>query len=273
MTKHLTLLLFIGLAWGQNDTIAVFDFDNNGLSNYQIKQITLRLENELKRIAGFHLIERAKIDELVDSQLSDCDTECLSNIADLLNTNIFISGKVGKFDDSFYTISAELVDTKSGKILKSANYDASNGAELLQSALREISNNLFEVVEEETPNLENGAKYFITIDNVNFSSDDFRKDWLGSLFPITILLYENKNKVWEYTLKDPSNEIQKIDVSKRLVYNSNSIYLLRITDNPQPIMDIGNEYVIKSDKGDWMFDKGKIKVGKSSFISFSQIID
>ena len=31
MNKHLTLLLFIGLAWGRT-TVAIFDFENNGLN-------------------------------------------------------------------------------------------------------------------------------------------------------------------------------------------------------------------------------------------------
>ena len=30
MNKHFTLLLFIGLAWGRT-TVAIFDFENNGL--------------------------------------------------------------------------------------------------------------------------------------------------------------------------------------------------------------------------------------------------
>ncbi len=39
MIKHLTLLLFIGLAWGQT-TIAVFEFENNGLEPFEVRQLS-----------------------------------------------------------------------------------------------------------------------------------------------------------------------------------------------------------------------------------------
>jgi len=32
MVRYVTLLLFIGLAWGQEITIAVLDFDGDGVS-------------------------------------------------------------------------------------------------------------------------------------------------------------------------------------------------------------------------------------------------
>ena len=57
LTKHLTLLLFIGLVWGQT-AIAVFDLDNNGLNKSDIRLLTDRLQSELVKIGGYTIVER-----------------------------------------------------------------------------------------------------------------------------------------------------------------------------------------------------------------------
>ena len=64
MIKQLTLLLFIGLAWGQT-TIAVFDFSNNGLSNNEVLTLTDRLRTELVQVSDYTIVERSKIDEIL----------------------------------------------------------------------------------------------------------------------------------------------------------------------------------------------------------------
>ena len=58
-----SLLLFIGICLSQITTIAVFDFENNGLEAHQVRQITSRLESELVKIEGLKVVERNKIDE------------------------------------------------------------------------------------------------------------------------------------------------------------------------------------------------------------------
>ena len=47
MIRYITLLLFIGLAWGQRTTIAVFDLENNGLKDSEVRTLTERLQGEL----------------------------------------------------------------------------------------------------------------------------------------------------------------------------------------------------------------------------------
>jgi hypothetical protein len=37
MRRYISLLLFIGLAWGQSTTIAVFDLENNGLKDSEVR--------------------------------------------------------------------------------------------------------------------------------------------------------------------------------------------------------------------------------------------
>ena len=54
MTKHLTLLLFIGLVWGQT-AITVFDFDNNGYKVKEVNSLTLDEINKLEVEEVTHL--------------------------------------------------------------------------------------------------------------------------------------------------------------------------------------------------------------------------
>ena len=53
MINRITLLLFIGLAWGQSTTIAVFDFENNGLEPHEVRQLSTRLESELVNVGNY----------------------------------------------------------------------------------------------------------------------------------------------------------------------------------------------------------------------------
>ena len=67
MNKHLTLLLFIGLAWGRT-TVAIFDFENNGLEPYEVRQLSTRLESELLIVNKYNVIQISKTDEILKEQ-------------------------------------------------------------------------------------------------------------------------------------------------------------------------------------------------------------
>jgi len=50
MINRITLLLFIGLAWGQSTTIAVFDLENNGLKDSEVRILTDRLQETINAV-------------------------------------------------------------------------------------------------------------------------------------------------------------------------------------------------------------------------------
>tara|TARA_Y100000816_G_C26049002_1_gene549856 strand:- start:260 stop:550 length:291 start_codon:yes stop_codon:yes gene_type:complete len=84
--KRIFLLLFIGLAWGQT-TIAVFDFENNGLGKSETRQLSRRLESELVKIGKYNVVERSKIDEILkeqELQMSGCVEECKIDVGKML---------------------------------------------------------------------------------------------------------------------------------------------------------------------------------------------
>jgi len=98
MTKHLILSLFIGLAWGQT-TIAVFEFENNGLEPFEVRQLSTRLESELVKLGKYNVVERSKIDEILKEQklqMSGCVEECLIDVGEMLGAKQIILGSVGR---------------------------------------------------------------------------------------------------------------------------------------------------------------------------------
>ena len=142
MTRYITLLLFINLIWGQNITIAVFDFENNGLETNEVRQLSTRLESELVKLGDFKVVERTKIDEVLKEQklqMSGCAEECLIDVGEILGANQIILGSIGKIG-GLYTLSAKLVDVESGELLMASDFDAENGLrELLQIGLKEVA--------------------------------------------------------------------------------------------------------------------------------------
>jgi len=142
MVRYITLLLFINLIWSQKITIAVFDFENNGLETNEVRQLSTRLENELVKLGDFKVVERTKIDEVLKEQklqFSGCVEECLVDAGEILGANQIILGSIGKIG-GLYTLSAKLVDVESGELLMASDFDAENGLrELLQIGLKKVA--------------------------------------------------------------------------------------------------------------------------------------
>ena len=67
MCRYFSLLLFLGLAWGQT-TIAVFDLDNINISKSDALILTDRLRTEMVQLKSFKVVERSKIDDLLKEQ-------------------------------------------------------------------------------------------------------------------------------------------------------------------------------------------------------------
>ena len=142
MRRYITLLLFIGLVWGQSTTIAVFDFENNGLEPYEVRQLSTRLESELVKVGKYNVVERSKIDEILKEQqlqMSGCVEECLIDVGKMLGANQIILGSVGKLG-SIYTISAKLVDATSGEMVRTSDFDTDKSiGKLLTVGMMEIA--------------------------------------------------------------------------------------------------------------------------------------
>ena len=126
MINRITLLLFIGLAWGQSTTIAVLEFEGQGVSQSETKTLTDRFRDEMFKTGVYIVLERGKMDEVLKEQgfqQSGCVTsECAVEVGNMLGVQQMIGGSIGKVGN-IYTVSARVIDVQTGEVLKSANYD------------------------------------------------------------------------------------------------------------------------------------------------------
>ena len=142
MLKYKIFLFFISVGFTQTTTIAVIDFDNNGLEPYEVKQLSQRLESEFVKIGEYNVVERSKIDQILKEQkfqISGCVDECLIEVGEMLGANEIVLGSVGIMGN-IHTVSAKLVDATSGEILRTADFDTNKGiGNLLTIGMKEIA--------------------------------------------------------------------------------------------------------------------------------------
>jgi TolB-like protein len=145
MIRYIAILLFIGLAWGQTTTIVVFDLENNGLQDSEVRILTDRLQSELVKVGGYTVVERKKIEKVFEEQkfqMSGCVEECLIEIGMLLGAKEIVIGSVGRFG-STYTISARLVNASSGEMIQSSDFDTDGSIDgLLKTGMQIIATEL-----------------------------------------------------------------------------------------------------------------------------------
>ena len=126
MVRYISLLLFIGLAFAQDITIAVLEFEGQGVSQSETRTLTGRLRDEMFNTGVFIVLERGKMDEVLKEQgfqQTGCVTsECAVEVGNMLGVQQMIGGSIGKVGN-IYTVSARVIDVGTGEVLKSANYD------------------------------------------------------------------------------------------------------------------------------------------------------
>ena len=112
--KKLISFIFINCIWCQNITIAVFDFENNGLEDNEVRQLLTRLESELVKLGDFKVVERRNWERFRRTKVanSGITEQTIIDVGNILSANQIILGSVGSIG-GLYTISAKLVDVKS----------------------------------------------------------------------------------------------------------------------------------------------------------------
>lgn len=122
--------------------IAVMDLEPEGISLSESRIISARLRTDLINTNKFIVLEREKMDEILNEQsfqLSGCtSTDCVVEAGKLLGVNQIVAGNIGKLGNLF-TISIRLIDVKTGQILKTATEDCKCGIEdVLSTSVRNV---------------------------------------------------------------------------------------------------------------------------------------
>ena len=143
-------LIFVGTAFSQ-PTVAVLDFDANGIPEYEVETLVERLRSELPNTGAVRLVDRKMLENILKEQglqQSGCTTdECAAQIGELLGAQYMISGAIGKLGDTF-TVDAKMVSVSTGAAEKAKNlsYDGTVGGLLLEMQIL-----AWEIVDVEVP--------------------------------------------------------------------------------------------------------------------------
>jgi len=156
------LIPIILLSWisglaqsGTKMRIAVLDFSNTGgLSNYETVTLSNRLASMLVKTDAFIVLERGKMDEILNEQgfqQSGCTTtECAVEVGKMLNVQKMVNGSIGKIGQT-YTIDISLIDIKTAQIERSFIRDYKGEIDGLLQIMQDIANQIAGIVKEAEP--------------------------------------------------------------------------------------------------------------------------
>lgn len=138
-----TFILTSNLFSQKKIPIAVMDLSGEGISASETRIITSRLRTDLFNTNRFTVVEREKMNEILDEQgfqLSGCTSnECAVEVGKLLGVRLIVAGDIGKISE-MYTISIRLIDVQTGKILRTATDDCEcNIKEVLTTSVKTVA--------------------------------------------------------------------------------------------------------------------------------------
>ena len=117
--KVALILLFAAMAVAQDTrpTVAILDFESQGISEQEVKTLTERMRSEIGATNAVRLIERKAIENIMAEQglaQSGCVTdECAAEVGQLLGVQFMVNGSIGKLGDK-YTIDAKIFSVETG---------------------------------------------------------------------------------------------------------------------------------------------------------------
>ena len=129
-------MIFVGIAISQ-PTVAVLDFDANGIPEYEVETLVERLRSELPNTGAVRLVDRKMLENILKEQglqQSGCTTdECAAQIGELLGAQFMISGSIGKLENTF-TVDMKMVSVSTGAAerAKSVNFEGGVGGLLIE---------------------------------------------------------------------------------------------------------------------------------------------
>jgi hypothetical protein len=135
MKDNLKLIVFVVLimamafsllAQNTKRIIAVLDLDPMGISPAESQFLSNRLRTELFETGAFQVVEREKMQEILNEQgfqSTGCTSvECAVEIGQLLNVKEMVAGSIGKIED-VYSITLRIIKVETGAIVKTATQD------------------------------------------------------------------------------------------------------------------------------------------------------
>lgn len=196
--------------------IAVMDLEGLGLSSVESRIITSRLRTDLVNTQKFVVIERAKMNDILQEQgfqLSGCTSdECVIEAGKILGVQAIVAGELGKLGD-MYTLSIRLVDVETGTVLSTATDDCNcKIGDVLTRSVKNVTSILagtpISTKNYSQNNSVRDEKYKITSQELRYAKSLFQRHKPAEA-----------KKILEKFLNSPNAKIQEEAMALRIIWN------------------------------------------------------
>ncbi len=155
--KRLWIILFVLSFANSQNTIAVLDFKGNGILINEASSISERLRTELFNNGDYRVVERDKLEAILKeqglSQLGIVTDEYIVNAGSILGVDKVVVGTINKIEN-LYSVSARIVNVKTGEILEAVSYEHSGKLSyLLKTGMKAIAFELLGQKRQEVPSI------------------------------------------------------------------------------------------------------------------------
>ena len=155
--KRLWIILFVLSFANSQNTIAVLDFKGNGISINEASSISERLRTELFNNGDYRVVERDKLEAILKeqglSQSGIVTDEYIVNAGSILGVDKVVVGTINKIEN-LYSVSARIVNVKTGEILEAVSYEHSGKLSyLLKTGMKTIAFELLGQKRQEVPSI------------------------------------------------------------------------------------------------------------------------
>jgi hypothetical protein len=122
MIKRITLLLFIGLAFSQDITIAVMEFKTEGIEGISSNALSAIVRSVVRNNKNYRLVDRSMMEAVLQEQgfqqAGVCGNECAVEVGQLLGVQKMVTGNINALG-SLYLVEIFILNVGSGEIEKS----------------------------------------------------------------------------------------------------------------------------------------------------------
>ena len=155
--KRLWIILFVLSFANSQNTIAVLDFKGNGILINEASSISERLRTELFNNGDYRVVERDKLEAILKeqglSQSGIVTDEYIVNAGSILGVDKVVVGTINKIEN-LYSVSARIVNVKTGEILEAVSYEHSGKLSyLLKTGMKTIAFELLGQKRQEVPSI------------------------------------------------------------------------------------------------------------------------
>lgn len=261
--------------------IAVLDFGTSGgLTDMEAVTLTNRLRSMLVKTHTFLVLERGKMDEILNEQgfqQTGCTTtECAVEVGRLLNVQKMVSGTIGKLGKT-WTMDISLIDIESSQIEKSFFQDYKGEIDELLSVMESVATQISSIAGTKRKVTVEVGKLKVTVvpaeaelllDNIFVGNSPLI---LENVVPGKHIL---QIRATGYVTQNEQIEITK-DVPTVLTYNLKKIYTLSVKSIPsgaQVFIDDLQQGMTPFTKKVSEGETINLKISKENYQDWSKII-